>query len=106
VKSFRKGDRVTWSSHGGTATGEVVRKITRPPPAAAPYEPAKRTRSTWCAATMAAKPCTIRTRYVAPSSIGPHTISRSWHARAGLACSQLESHDHTFGTRPFDAAEA
>jgi Hypervirulence associated proteins TUDOR domain len=28
VKSFRSGDRVTWSSHGGTATGEVVRKIT------------------------------------------------------------------------------
>jgi len=28
VKSFRKVDRVTWSSHGGTATGEVVRKIT------------------------------------------------------------------------------
>jgi Hypervirulence associated proteins TUDOR domain len=28
VNSFRKGDRVTWSSHGGTATGEVVRKIT------------------------------------------------------------------------------
>ncbi len=28
MKSFRKGDRVTWSSHGGTATGEVVREIT------------------------------------------------------------------------------
>jgi hypothetical protein len=25
---FRKGDRVEWSSHGGTAHGEVVRKIT------------------------------------------------------------------------------
>jgi hypothetical protein len=27
VNSFRKGDRVTWSSHGGTATGEVVRNV-------------------------------------------------------------------------------
>jgi hypothetical protein len=25
---FRKGDQVTWNSHGGTAEGEVVRKIT------------------------------------------------------------------------------
>jgi hypothetical protein len=25
---FHKGDRVTWSSHGGTATGEVLREIT------------------------------------------------------------------------------
>ena len=25
---FKKGDRVTWNSHGGTAEGEVVRKIT------------------------------------------------------------------------------
>ena len=28
MKSFRSGDRVTWSSHGGSATGQVVRKIT------------------------------------------------------------------------------
>ena len=27
MKSFRSGDRVAWSSHGGTATGKVVRKI-------------------------------------------------------------------------------
>jgi hypothetical protein len=27
-KSFRKGDKVEWDSHGGTAVGEVVRKIT------------------------------------------------------------------------------
>jgi len=27
-KSFRKGDRVEWDSHGGTAVGEVVRRIT------------------------------------------------------------------------------
>jgi len=27
TKSFRKGDRVEWDSHGGTAVGEVVRKI-------------------------------------------------------------------------------
>ena len=25
---FSKGDRVEWSSHGGTAEGEVVKKIT------------------------------------------------------------------------------
>lgn len=28
MAEFTKGDRVTWSSHGGTANGEVVRKIT------------------------------------------------------------------------------
>ena len=28
MAEFAKGDRVTWSSHGGTATGEVVRMIT------------------------------------------------------------------------------
>ena len=28
AQDFKKGDRVTWSSHGGTAEGEVVRKIT------------------------------------------------------------------------------
>ena len=28
MAEFRQGDRVAWSSHGGTATGEVVRKIT------------------------------------------------------------------------------
>jgi hypothetical protein len=27
-EEFRKGDRVTWSSHGGTAEGEVIEKIT------------------------------------------------------------------------------
>jgi Hypervirulence associated proteins TUDOR domain len=27
-KSFRAGDRVEWDSHGGTAVGKVVRKIT------------------------------------------------------------------------------
>lgn len=27
-KTFRKGDKVTWSSHGGSATGVVLRKIT------------------------------------------------------------------------------
>jgi hypothetical protein len=26
--SYRKGDKVTWSSHGGTAEGTVERKIT------------------------------------------------------------------------------
>jgi hypothetical protein len=28
MKSFRQGDRVEWDSHGGTAVGEVLRKIT------------------------------------------------------------------------------
>ena len=26
--TFKKGDRVEWDSHGGTAVGEVLRKIT------------------------------------------------------------------------------
>lgn len=28
MAEFSKGDRVRWSSHGGTAHGEVIRKIT------------------------------------------------------------------------------
>jgi hypothetical protein len=28
MTSFKKGDRVEWDSHGGTAVGEVLRKIT------------------------------------------------------------------------------
>lgn len=28
MAEFSKGDRVRWHSHGSTATGEVVRKIT------------------------------------------------------------------------------
>jgi hypothetical protein len=28
VSEFSKGDRVSWRSHGGTAVGEVIRKIT------------------------------------------------------------------------------
>jgi hypothetical protein len=28
TQEFRKGDRVTWQSHGGTAEGEVLRRIT------------------------------------------------------------------------------
>jgi Hypervirulence associated proteins TUDOR domain len=27
-QEFKKGDRVTWNSHGGSAEGEVLRKIT------------------------------------------------------------------------------
>ena len=30
VVNLRKGTRVSWKSHGGTAEGEVVRKLTRP----------------------------------------------------------------------------
>jgi hypothetical protein len=28
AEKFRKGDKVTWSSHGGTTEGEVLEKIT------------------------------------------------------------------------------
>jgi hypothetical protein len=28
MTEFHKGDRVTWKSHGGTAEGEVLKKIT------------------------------------------------------------------------------
>lgn len=28
MAQFRQGDRVEWSSHGGTATGKVIKKIT------------------------------------------------------------------------------
>ena len=28
-KSFRKGDKVTWKSHGGEATGHVEGKVTK-----------------------------------------------------------------------------
>jgi NADH dehydrogenase/NADH:ubiquinone oxidoreductase subunit G len=28
MSEFRKGDRVAWSSHGGEAVGEVLKKIT------------------------------------------------------------------------------
>lgn len=28
TKEFHQGDQVTWQSHGGTAEGEVLRKIT------------------------------------------------------------------------------
>ena len=28
MAEFKKGDRVHWSSHGSTATGEVLKKIT------------------------------------------------------------------------------
>lgn len=29
-KSFKAGDKVTWSSHGGSAHGKVVKKVTSP----------------------------------------------------------------------------
>jgi len=29
-KSFKAGDKVSWSSHGGTAHGKVVKKLTTP----------------------------------------------------------------------------
>lgn len=28
TQEFKKGDRVSWQSHGGTAEGEVLRKVT------------------------------------------------------------------------------
>lgn len=30
AKTFRAGEKVSWSSHGGTAHGKVVRKLTSP----------------------------------------------------------------------------
>lgn len=30
AKQLRKGDKVSWKSHGGVAHGDVVRKITKP----------------------------------------------------------------------------
>jgi len=30
TKSLRAGDRVSWSSHGGSAHGKVVKKVTSP----------------------------------------------------------------------------
>ena len=30
AKSLKAGDKVSWQSHGGTATGMVVRKLTSP----------------------------------------------------------------------------
>ena len=30
TRTLKAGDRVRWSSHGGTAHGKVVRKLTRP----------------------------------------------------------------------------
>lgn len=29
-ETFKAGDRVSWSSHGGTAHGKVVKKLTEP----------------------------------------------------------------------------
>ncbi len=30
TERLKAGDKVSWSSHGGTATGKVVRKVTEP----------------------------------------------------------------------------
>ena len=30
MTEFKKGDKVTWSSHGGEARGHVVKKLTEP----------------------------------------------------------------------------
>jgi len=30
TKTLKAGDKVSWQSHGGTATGKVVKKITSP----------------------------------------------------------------------------
>ena len=30
AKQLKSGDKVSWSSHGGTAKGKVVRKVTSP----------------------------------------------------------------------------
>ena len=70
MKSFRSVDRVAWSSHGGTATGKVVRKITSDTTAAGRTVRASEDDPQYlCAATRAVKPYTIPTRYVAPSPV-------------------------------------
>lgn len=52
AQAFRKGDKVEWKSHGGTAVGTVERKITRGPrPADGPSMPPQRNRSIWSVAT-------------------------------------------------------
>jgi hypothetical protein len=63
-QEFKKGDRVTWNSHGGSAEGEVLRKILRTPSwPAGRCGLARMIRNTSYAATRAvARRCTNRQR--------------------------------------------
>jgi hypothetical protein len=65
-ETFKQGDRVEWNSHGGTAVGEVVRKITSDTEAAgrtvraSDDEPQYEVRSEKSGATAVHKPEALR----------------------------------------------
>ncbi|MFC0626456.1 DUF2945 domain-containing protein [Kribbella deserti] len=65
-KEFRKGDKVEWSSHGGTAEGVVEKRITERTEAAgrtvdaSPEEPQYLVRSTKSGGTAVHKPEALR----------------------------------------------
>lgn len=68
AKTFRKGDKVEWDSHGGTAVGEVEKKITSRTEAggrtvdASPEEPQYLVRSDKSGGTAVHKPEALRRR--------------------------------------------
>jgi hypothetical protein len=68
MTEFRKGDRVTWSSHGGEAEGVVEKKITEDPEAAgrtvraSPEEPQYLVRSEKSGGVAVHKPSALRRR--------------------------------------------
>ncbi|MET7731845.1 DUF2945 domain-containing protein [Streptomyces sp. NPDC005402] len=65
-EKFTRGDEVTWRSHGSTAEGSVVRKLTRRTEAAgrtveaSPDEPQYEVRSTKSGSTAVHKPSALR----------------------------------------------
>ncbi|MDH6514240.1 hypothetical protein M2164_000717 [Streptomyces sp. SAI-208] len=65
-KKFSRGDEVTWQSHGGTAEGKVVRKLTRRTEAAgrtvdaSSEEPQYEVRSDKSGGTAVHKPSALR----------------------------------------------
>lgn len=68
AKTFRKGDKVEWDSHGGTAVGKVEKKITSRTEAggrtvdASPEEPQYLVRSDKSGGTAVHKPEALRRR--------------------------------------------
>jgi Hypervirulence associated proteins TUDOR domain len=68
VENFRKGDKVSWQSHGSTAEGEVVEKITADTEAAgrtvraSPEDPQYRVRSDKSGADAVHKPSALTRR--------------------------------------------
>jgi ribulose-5-phosphate 4-epimerase/fuculose-1-phosphate aldolase len=76
---LRKGDEVSWRSHGATVEGEVVEEITENTEAAGRTVRAARTiRSTGCAATTAARtPFTSRAH--CESDDRPVTVADAVH---------------------------